>query len=81
MTSVHDYLVARYGRKDSDSTLYNLIQELQNKVQILEEQYKNALHDIKLLKEENTETSNSLYELQNSIEAFDERINILFSKK
>jgi hypothetical protein len=45
--------------------LYGVIVELQKRIEILEQ--------------ENVETSNSLYELMNSIEAVDERINILSS--
>lgn len=46
--------------------LYAVIVELQKRIEILEQ--------------ENVETSNSLYELMNSIEAVDERINILSSE-
>jgi hypothetical protein len=47
-----------------------------NKVLLLEER-------VKKLEEENVETSNTLYELMNSIEAVDDRIDIVannFSK-
>lgn len=43
----------------------------------LEEKYQGALEDIKRLEEENIETSNCLYELMNSIEAVDARIDIV----
>lgn len=45
--------------------LYGVIAELQKRIEILEQ--------------ENVETSNVLYELMHSIEAVDERINILSS--
>lgn len=43
----------------------------------LEEKYKSLLLDVKRLEEENIETSNVLYELGNSIDAVDARIDIL----
>jgi hypothetical protein len=43
----------------------------------LEEKYNSLLVDIKILEEENIETSNCLYELMNSIDAVDARIDIL----
>ena len=43
----------------------------------LEEKYNALLLDVKRLEEENIETNNSLYELGNSIEAVDARIDIL----
>ena len=46
----------------------------------LEEKYNALLLDVKRLEEENIETSNSLYELGNSIEAVDARIDILTSE-
>ncbi len=55
---------------DSNQTLLNLIEELQEK--------------IKYLEEENVENSNLIYQLMNSIEAVDRRIDIIaeeFGKK
>jgi hypothetical protein len=43
----------------------------------LEEKYNGLLLDVKRLEEENIETSNILYELMNSIEAVDRRIDII----
>ena len=43
----------------------------------LEEKYNALLLDVKRLEEENIETNNLLYELGNSIEAVDARIDIL----
>lgn len=57
------------------------IEELYQKVEELEQKYADALVDIKRLEEENIETSNVLYELMNSIDALDNRIDILFGEK
>jgi hypothetical protein len=43
----------------------------------LEEKYDALLFDVKRLEEENIETTNTLYELMNSIDAVDHRIDIL----
>lgn len=53
-------------------------QSLQEKYEVLEEKYNSLLLDVKRLEEENIETSNVLYELMNSLEAIDRRIDILF---
>ncbi len=51
--------------------------DIYNKLLELEEKYNSLLLDIKHLEEENIETSNCLYELSNSIDAVDARIDIL----
>jgi hypothetical protein len=79
MKNIYDYLIAKYGQQNAEPTLYMMIDELQQKVKILSEKYQGSLEDIKRLEEENIETSNCLYELQNSIEAVDARIDILNS--
>ena len=66
----------KWGLTNSKS-LEDRIVELEQLVSILQEKYSGALEDIKRLEEENIETSNILYELQNSIEAVDARIDIL----
>ena len=66
----------KWGITNSKS-LEDRIVELEQLVSILQEKYSGALEDIKRLEEENIETSNILYELQNSIEAVDARIDIL----
>jgi hypothetical protein len=43
----------------------------------MEEKYQGLLIDVRRLEEENIETSNCLYEIMNSIEAVDTRIDIL----
>lgn len=47
----------------------------------LDQKYNALLLDVKRLEEENIETSNTLYELSNSIEAVDVRIDILTAEK
>ena len=51
-----------------------MIDELCVRVKTLEDKYSEALHDIKRLEEENVETTNQLYRLENSLDA---RIDIL----
>jgi len=53
------------------------IDDVYNRLAVLEEKYCAALEDIKRLEEENIETSNLLYEIMNSVEAVDARIDIL----
>jgi hypothetical protein len=81
MNNVYDYLIARYGKENYQPNLYMMIEELQNKVKVLEEKYRDALIDIKRLEEDNIETSNLFYELINSIDAVDNRIDILYGDK
>ena len=77
MKNVYDYMIARYGNTHTQPNLYELIEELTNKVKVLEDKYAGALEDIKRLEEENIETSNVLYEIMNSVEAVDARIDII----
>jgi len=77
MKNVHDYLISRYGRKDYQPNLYMMIEELSNKVKVLEDKYEKALQDIVHLEEENVETTNILYELMENIRALDNRIDIV----
>ncbi len=51
---------------------------LLERIETLENLYQGALLDIKRLEEENIENSNLYYELSNSIDAIDRRIDILF---
>jgi uncharacterized protein (UPF0335 family) len=53
---------------------------LQEKVRVLEEQYSGALEDIKRLEEDNIEINNNIYEIMNSVDAVDNRIDILFGE-
>ena len=77
MKNVYDYLIARYGHKDYQPNLYMLIEELYEKIKVLEDKYNGALQDIKRLEEENIETTNVLYELMENIRAIDARIDIV----
>jgi hypothetical protein len=81
MSNLYDYLISKYGKENYQPNLYMVIEELQEKVKVLEEKYRGALVDIKRLEESNIETSNVLYELMNSIDAVDNRIDILYGDK
>jgi hypothetical protein len=59
-----------YEVNEDTITLYDKVEELEKK-------YQNSLVDIKRLEEENIETTNLLYEIMNSIDAVDRRIDIL----
>jgi hypothetical protein len=74
MKNLYDHLIARYGHKDYQPNLYMMIDELYERVKTLEDKYSGALQDIKRLEEENIETTNQLYRLENSLDA---RIDIL----
>lgn len=56
------------------------IEQLFKKIEVLEEKYNALLLEVKRLEEENIETTNNLYELGNSIDAVDARIDILTSE-
>ena len=77
MKNMYDYLISRYGHKDYQPNLYMMIDELCERVKTLEDKYSGALQDIKRLEEENIETTNVLYEIINSTEAIDARIDIV----
>ena len=77
MKNVYDYMIARYGNTHTQPNLYELIEKLKEKINVLEQKYSGALEDIKRLEEENIETSNCLYEIMNSVEAVDARIDII----
>lgn len=81
MKHVYDYLIAKYGKQNAEPNLYMMISELQEKVKVLEDKYQGALIDIKRLEEENIETNNTLYEIMNTVEAVDNRIDILYGEK
>ena len=50
------------------------LSNLEIKIKQLEEKFSEVLEDIKILKEENTSTTNEIYRLENSLDA---RIDIL----
>jgi hypothetical protein len=75
--NLYDHLIARYGHKDYQPNLYMMIDELYERVKVLEDKYSGALQDIKRLEEENIETTNVLYELMENMRAIDARIDIV----
>ena len=77
MKNFYDYMIARYGNQSESPNLHQMIQELEGRINVLEEKYQGALEDIKLLEEENIETTNVLYELMENIRAVDARIDIV----
>jgi hypothetical protein len=81
MKNFYDYMIARYGNQNASPSLYQMIQELEGRMNVLEEKYKGALEDIKRLEEENIETTNVLYEVMHSVDAVDARIDIVMEGK
>jgi hypothetical protein len=81
MKNIYDYMIARYGKQDTEPNLYMMIEELWQKVKVLEEKYEGALQDIKRLEGENIETTNVLYEIMHSVDAVDARIDIVMENK
>jgi Holliday junction resolvase-like predicted endonuclease len=77
MKNIYDYMIARYGNQNASPSLHQMMQELEVRVNVLEEKYQGALEDIKHLEEENIETTNTLYEIMHDIDAVDARIDIL----
>jgi chromosome segregation ATPase len=77
MKNFYDYMIARYGNQNASPSLYQMIQELEGRMNVLEEKYNGALEDIKRLEEENVETTNTLYEIMHSVDAVDARIDIV----
>lgn len=77
MKGIYDHLVNQYGHAHEEPNLYQMIINLQNQIDKLETRLDSIMNDIETLKEENVETTNVLYEIQNSIEAVDRRIDIM----
>ena len=77
MKNFYDYIIAHYGNQNTSPSLYQMMQELEGRMNVLEEKYKGALEDIKRLEEENVETTNTLYEIMHSVDAVDARIDIV----
>jgi hypothetical protein len=77
MKNFYDYMIARYGKQNASPSLYQMIEELEERMNVLEEKYKGALEDIIRLEGENIETTNTLYEIMHDIDAVDARIDIL----
>ena len=80
MKNFYDSMIARYGNQTATPNLYEIIQGLEERVNVLEEKYRGALEDIKRLEEENVETTNTLYEIMHDIDAVDARIDILYEE-
>jgi hypothetical protein len=78
MTNIYDYLISKYGKENYQPNLYELIGNLEEKIKVLEGQYFGALEDIKRLEDDNIEINNNIYEIMNSVDAVDNRIDILF---
>ena len=66
----------KWGRLDEVpmDDVYKRLSDLEIKIKQLEEKFSEVIEDIKILKEENTSTTNELYRLENSLDA---RIDIL----
>jgi hypothetical protein len=77
MKNFYDYMISRYGNENASPSLYQIIQELEERMNVLEEKYNGALEDIKRLEEANIETTNVLCETIHSINAVDARIDIV----
>jgi len=67
---IFNNFLKNYEVNGNTTTLYDKVKEL-------EEKYQNSLVDIKRLEEENIETTNLLYEIMNSVDAVDRRIDIV----
>jgi hypothetical protein len=67
---IFDNFLKNYEVNENDISLYD-------KIELLDEKYQGLLMDVKRLEEENIETTNLLYEIMNSVEAVDRRIDIL----
>lgn len=65
-------ILSRWGFEDSIP-----IDDLYERLFEMEEKYRSLLLDVKRLEEENIETTNSLYEVMNCLDALDARIDIL----
>jgi hypothetical protein len=63
----------------SPSTRGDVEYDVYSKLVELEEKYESLLSDIVRLEEENIETTNTLYEVMNSIDAVDARIDIILN--
>jgi FtsZ-binding cell division protein ZapB len=67
---IFDRFIKDYQVNEDTISLYDKVEEL-------EEKYQALLMDVKRLEEENIETTNTLYEIMNSVDAVDRRIDIV----
>lgn len=92
MMNIWRNILNLYNRQDYDImttdsitgekiSMMDLIGELTQRIVVLEQKYEGALQDIKNLEEENIENSNLIYELMNSMDAIDARIDIVVGEK
>ena len=72
-----DYKIYCYDQENVKYSLAEVLYDMKIKIEDLEERYFEALEDIKKLEEENVETTNTLYEVMNCLDAIDARIDIL----
>lgn len=70
-----------FDRFTKDYQLNKYTISLHDRIVELEERYLGLLMDVKRLEEENIETTNTLYEIMNSVDAVDARIDILTAEK
>lgn len=77
MRHIYDYLLSQYGNARKEPNLYQMIENLQGQIGNIENRIDSIMNDLETLKEENVETTNTLYEIQNNIEAVDRRIDIM----
>ena len=77
MRGIYDFIMSQYSNASKEPNLHQMIMELQKQIEGLESRIDSIMNDLETLKEENVETTNTLYELQNSIEAVDRRIDIV----
>jgi len=64
-----------------ENSLAYMIGNLENAISYLTEKVSYLTAAVENLKEENIETTNNLYELENMIQSVDNRIDILFNEK
>ena len=62
-------------------SITDVLVDLQHRVSELEDKYTSLIFDVRKLEDENVETTNTLYEITNSIDAVDARIDILTIEK
>lgn len=65
----------------NENRLENRIVELEKMILELQQKYDAILIDVQRLEEESIESTNTLYEIMNSVDAVDSRIDILTLEK
>lgn len=77
MKRIYDFIMSRYSNASKEPNLHQMIMGLQSQIENLENRMDSIMNIVETLKDENVETTNTLYELQTSIEAVDRRIDIV----